>query len=315
MLTISKPRISLFPEFDHLTPDLFELYEGQLFDFPPHCDFALNNLLVWFGADKTRISSLKGNIVLEVNDTVYSNQLGGSWYTILGDKMMDETFESFFKEELSEELIMVPDFTIAGLRDARAWTIKEDPDNRDYILSIPSLLNKTGKVYENFRYQISYFLKNHSEDAKLQDMDLMQPSVQEEIINGLQAWKVNSFTKGGNDYKRVDEQAIRKLLELQPILQTKHRCIGLYIDDTLSGFTIFHVPINSHRIGLGNHIKFDGKYKRMFDFLVFVTASRLRTEGLEFLNAEQDMGLPGIRHHKKYLNPVSYYRKYTVRKK
>lgn len=313
MLTISKPRIALFPEFETLSPDLFESYQGHIFGFPQHCDFALNNLLAWFG-DKTRVSLLNDNIVIEVNDTVYSNQLGGSWYTILGKNMVDESFEAFFKEGLASELTMVPDYTIDSLKNTEKWNIAEDPNNRDYILSIPLLLSKQGRLYENFRYQISYFMKKHSQDARLQDMDLTQPSVQEEIIRSLDIWEVNSFIEGGNDYERVDEQAIKRLLELQQILPIRHRCIGLYINDVLSGFSIFHVPYSSLRIGLGNHIKFDGRYKRMFDFLVFVTASRLKTEGIEFLNAEQDMGLPGIRHHKKYLNPVSYYRKYTVTK-
>ena len=316
MLTISKPRVATFPEFTSLSPDLYEFYQGYLFDYPQHCDFSLNNLLIWFGGDKIKLSMLNRNLVLQISESIYANELGGtSWYTIIGRHKSDKTLSTFFESGVSDSLMMVPDYFVSSIKRPDKWQVDEDKANRDYILSIPSLLSKQGKLYENFRYQISYFLRYHSEDARLQDLDLMSPNVQKEITASLKNWKVNSFAAGANDEKRVDEVAIHRLMELQPHLLVKHRCIGLYIDDELAGITIFHVPNSRFRIGLGNHIKFNGKYKRMFDFLVFATASRLNTEGIKFLNAEQDMGLHGIRHHKKDLNPITFFQKYTIRPK
>jgi len=312
MLTISKPSVSVFPKFEALKPNLFNYYQDFIYEFPPHCDFSLNNLLIWFGDKSTRISQLNENLVLEINETTYSNQLGGSWFTILGNNKADESLETFWNSGLANELVMVPDYFIDSLNNPDGWVIKEDEDNRDYILSISSLLSKKGKLYENFRYQISYFLRHYSGDSRLQDLDLLNPNASSVITECLKSWHVNSFVDGANDSQRVDELAIHRLLELQNVLPIKHRCIGVYIDDKLAGFSIFHVPNSKYSIGLGNHIKFNGQYKRMFDFLIFATASRLNTEGIKYLNAEQDMGLPGIRHHKKYLNPETFYKKYTI---
>lgn len=313
MLTISKLGIADFPRFTPCKLELFEYYQDFLFTFSPHCDFSLNNLLIWFGADNVKFSSLKGNLVLYINEALYTNQLGGSWYTILGASNASEALDEFFDSGLAKELVMVPDYFVSSITNQKRWKITEDVNNRDYILDIPSLLHKRGKLYENFRYQVSYFLKNHSQDSRLQDLDLSDPDVKKEILHCLKSWQITSFGAKGNDRERTDERAIKRLFALQPILLTKHRCIGLYIGDELAGFSIFHTSQTKHPIGLGNHIKYNSQYKRMFDFLVFATASRLSTEGIRFLNAEQDMGLHGIRHHKKYLNPITYYKKYNIK--
>lgn len=312
MLIISKSRIPVFPAFSPLTPQLYNEYQVFLSKYPQHCDFSLNNLLIWFGKDKIRVSRLKGNLVLRIDETIYSNQLGNSWHTILGDSKSDKALNEFFRAKLSTELVMVPDYFVNSISKKKQWVISEDINNRDYILNIPTLLQRNGKLYENFRYQISYFLKNHSADAYLRDLDLIDHKTKNEVLNCLRTWRIGSFAPDGNDSERVDETAIKRLLDLQPLLPVRHRCIGLFIEDEMVGFSIFHVPHTKYLIGLGNHIKFDSRYKRMFDFLVFATASRLYTEGIQLLNAEQDMGVEGIRHHKKYLNPDTFYRKYSI---
>lgn len=309
---MSKINTPTYPDFKYFTKDDFPLYQDFISKFPQHCDFTLNNLLVWIGGEHQifKFSWLNGNILIKAEESLYN---GGDWFTVIGNSKTDETLNTLSSTSEIKELDMVPDYFVDALADKQKYKISDDRDNYDYILDIDSLLKKNGKLYANFRYQISYFLKNYSEETHLRELDLTDSSCAKEITDALHRWpKINSFIPGGNDPKRLDEKAILRLLSIQDDIPVKHRCLGLYINRCLEGFSIFHIPRSEQQIAIGNHIKFNGEYKRLFDFLVYATASRLHSEGITLLNAEQDMGLKGLREHKKDLNPMTYYKKYSI---
>lgn len=309
---MSKINTPAYPDFQYFTVDDFSWYQDFISQFPQHCDFTLNNLLVWIGGKDQifKYSWLNGNMIIHAEESLYN---GGDWFTILGNKMADDTLETLSRAKNIKGLEMVPDYFVEGIADKDRYATSDDSDNYDYILNIEKLLEKNGKLYANFRYQISYFLKNYSEEAHLKELDLSNIECTKEITSALQTWpKINSFIPGGNDPKKLDEKAILRLLSIQEIIPNKHRCLGLYINRTLQGFSIYHIPEASEKIAIGNHIKFNGEYRRLFDFLVYATASRLHSEGITILNAEQDMGIEGIRNHKKDLNPMTYYKKYSI---
>ena len=309
----SKLAITTYPDFTPVVKDVFNEYLEFIKEFPQHCDFTLNNMLIWLENESSlEMSWLNECIVLKVSDSIYKNNLGdGRWMSVLGSNDTDAPLDTLFTTGVNE-LKMVPDYFVEKIEDQSKYKITEDLDNKDYILNIDDLVHSSGKVYQNFRHQISYFLKNYSELALLKVLDLSSTTDINEIINALHTWPISSFSSDGNDPARVDARAIDRLFKLQNILPVKHQCLGLYIDGQLQGFSIFHVPISNSNIAMGNHIKFNSEYKRLFDFLVFATANRLREQGVIFLNAEQDMGIEGIRYHKSDLNPELYYRKYII---
>lgn len=303
-----------FPKFSKIEPEDYFKYQDFLYKFPQHCDFSLNNMLIWLaGNSHVDHSWINSNLVLRINNTIYGNQLKGSWVTILGDTEADKSINEIFRTLSIDKLIMVPDYFVNSIKKSESFMIEEDKDNRDYILDISSLLKRDGKKYQDFRYQINFFLNNYSEETVIRDMDLQDTSDSNVIIEALRAWpKVNSFGLNGNDPSRVDEKAIKRLVELQPILPIKHKCIGLYVNNRLQGFSIYHIPYSKDNIALGNHIKYNDDFKRTFDFLVFATASRLKSEGIRLLNAEQDMGIGGLRKHKLHWQPKMFYKKYII---
>lgn len=306
-----------FPLFKVFSEDDFLSYQKFISPFPQHCDFTLNNLLVWVsGGNTLEYSKLNGNFVFKINDSLYLGPSATPTYTVIGVNKADKTLATIFKVLGIDKLDLVPDYFVGKLKNPDLYSIKEDSDNRDYIIDVNKLLLKQGKEYEGFRYQIKFFLKNYSEEAIVRPLDLSSNSTILDIVNAMHTWpEITSFTPNGNDPHRRDAKAIDKLLNLQTILTVKHQALGVYIDGKLQGFSFYHIPPSKDSIAIGNHIKFNSKYQRLFDFLVYATASNLKSQGVKLLNAEQDMGIEGIRHHKMALNPVTFYEKYTISKK
>jgi hypothetical protein len=302
---MSKTETNTFPNFQPFTSADFDDYQKFIYRFPQHCDFTLNNMLIWLsGNTSMQYSWLNGNLILRIEEILFTNKISGAWHTILGDNMADESLKELFSNGRIKKLLLVPDYFVNSIKHPESFVITDDLDNRDYILDVEKLINKSGKLYANFRYQISYFLRNYSEDAIIREIDLVEPSVIKEIINSLHLWpRINSFEHNGNDSGRKDAKAIDNLLRLQSILPIKHYCLGLYINGSLH---------SKDKIAMGNHIKFNSEYNRLFDYLVYATATRLRQQNIKMLNAEQDMGIEGIRKHKAYLNPYTYYEKFSI---
>lgn len=304
-----------FPNFTHLsTRQDYHEYQLYISQFPQHSDYTLNNLLVWMSADTTiEYSWLNDNAVLRVSEPLYEAFEDKVWYTIVGISEADKSLDTIFKTTYIRQLKYVPDYFMESISNPEKYIITEDPPNHDYVINIKSLLKREGKTYEDFRYQLRYFLKNYSEDVILRDLDITEKATQKEIIGSLKRWRnTPSFEATGNDPERIEAKALLRLMILQSSLPNPHHCIGLYIHGELEGFSIYQIPPAKDKIAMGNHIKFNGKYRKIFDFLAFATASRLNMQGIELLNVEQDMGIEGLRRHKLGLNPFTLYKKYFI---
>jgi hypothetical protein len=305
----------MFPSFAPLGPEMYGDYQGFVYAYPQHCDFALNNLLVWLsGADSSvEWSQLYGNLILRGTGSLCASMPDESWVTVLGDQNADETLDEILDEPSIDHLEMVPDYFVEALRDPEKYAVSADDANSDYVLEIDALARMEGKKYEHFRYEVNHFRRNYGAATEIREIDLQSVAGADAVLGAMRTWaRVNSFSPDGNDPGRIDEKAIERLIGLQPTLPVKHHCIGVYVDGALEGFSIFHKPHARDSIALGNHIKYNAEYRRMFAFLVSVTAQHLGSDGTELLNAEQDMGIEGLRKRKMALRPARYYKKYMI---
>lgn len=293
------------------------MYQDFIKNFPVHCDFSPNNLMIWLSA-KSDVHGcwLNGNLVLSINGAVFSEKLNSTWYTVLGNNKADDTLDIIFNTAGFLRLEMVPEYFTDAVRTRNNYIIKEDADNKDYILSVEGLMNKAGKEYVWYRRQINHFENLYGNFTEIKELDPLSQRHSTEIIHVLKFWRsIASFSNKGNDAHGVDEDAINRLLKLQPNLLTKHKIIGLYIDGKLEGFTIYHIPISASSMAVGNHIKHNANIERAFDYLIYQTVKKLHENNIEYLNGEQDMGIEGLRYHKSLLRPVAFHKKYSIEPK
>ncbi len=290
-------------------------YQGFVYAYPQHCDFALNNLLVWLsgGDSSVEYSQLHGNLVLRGSGSLCASMPDESWVTVLGDHDADETLGEILSDPSIDRLEMVPDYFVDALHDPHKYEVTTDDANSDYVLEIEPLARMEGKKYEHFRYEVNHFRRNYGDTTEIREIDLQSTGGAAAVLGAMCTWaRVNSFSPDGNDPDKVDEKAIKRLIGLQPTLPVKHHCLAVYVGGELEGFSIFHRPHAKDSIALGNHIKYNAEYRRMFAFLVSVTAQHLGSDGTRLLNAEQDMGIEGLRKRKMALRPATYYKKYAI---
>lgn len=309
-----------FPIFRSLSKKDFPRFLDISRSLPQHIDFTLNGVYVWLSGRNDYnidISWLNGNIVLKIMDCALLNNNSPA-YTVIGNTSPDETLLELLQNTTVDikELVMVPDFFVENIKQTNLFHISEEVNHRDYILDVNSLVSKKGSLYEDFRHNINYVLKNYSDGMILKDMDLSNAGHLKEVVNAMHSWtNIRSFSAGGNDPDKLDAWAINRLLNLSSTLPISYKCLGVHIGDTLKGFSIYHIPNPKGEIAMGNHIKCSSAYNRLFDFLVWITAIRLKEMGIKLINVDQDMGNPGVKSYKSKLNPVKFYKKYSIKLK
>lgn len=298
-----------FRKFDLSTKNKYCEFYRQL---PPYSDFSFNNLMVWLDQnDDLEYAVVNNNFVFR-----FSNALdhGKKTYTVIGTSKADETIEKIFnticQDDSSQALKMVPRCFIDSLSDERKndLDIAEEVDNRDYIFDVADTHIAKGKKYEHLRRRLRYFSSHYSDGVIIKPIDLAVYKDQKALINGMHSWhSTRSIT--ANDKLRIEGSAIDRYLRLSTSLDAK--CIAVFIDGQMEAFSIFHIPPQDG-YAIGNHIKCNYNYRYIFELTYYCTISALYDLGIKLVNGEQDLGIPGIRQHKKEMSPVGYLERFSI---
>ena len=87
--------------------------------------------------------------------------------------------------------------------------------------------------------------------------------------------------------------------------------MGIFEEDRMLAFTIEEVLPDAYAIC--HFWKADSSRAGIFDFLMQEKARHLETLGVQFLNYEQDLGVPALRTAKSSFRPVRFLKKFTAR--
>ncbi|OGL38323.1 hypothetical protein A3B63_03450 [Candidatus Saccharibacteria bacterium RIFCSPLOWO2_01_FULL_49_22] len=301
-----------FPEFRKFVLDDRDIYQSFYSELEPYSDFSFNNLLVWLDINSDlEVSRLNGNLIFKFSDPFENNETS---FTLIGNRKTYQTLGTIFQYQAGlgyqQKLSMVPQAVIDGIElgKQRHLDIQEDISNQDYIFNVNNAYYAKGKDFADLRHRINSFLKKYGDHLIYRDINLGKLEEQMNIINSLHTWdSVYALTE--NDKLRIEGLAIDRYLQLAPELDS--RCVGLFINGRLQSFSLFHLPPQKG-FAIGNHMKCNYEYQYIFDFTFYCTASRLKTMGIEWLNGEQDLGIAGLRTHKKELRPTYFLKRYTV---
>lgn len=307
-----------FPQFSPINSLNLLDYHEYTKQFPLHCDYSPNNLMVWLsGYEAVYGSWLNGNLVLRISGVLYGvrNEWSVSrWMTIIGNREAEQTLRYIYAVYPNIELRMVPDYFAEQISDTQSYEVLVDGANTDYILRVDNLMCKVGKDYTWYRRRLNRFTRDYGKSVRVKELNVQSNVHTREVLNALDRWYSGILSrKKENDEEGADVQAIQRLFNLQRILHVKHSILGLYINGYLEGFTIYHIPYETMSMALGNHTICNKDINGAFDYLLDQTVHRLHAQGIQYLNSEQDMGLEGIRYHKSLLKPVMFHKRYTIR--
>lgn len=307
------------PRFPLMTPlrgVALTSYAAKFGDTAPISDLSPNNLLVWFDDEiaPVLVGRLAGGLVVEVAGSLLAGHEKSGWVSITGDEVSASDLLQVIAsaERAGKSVQMISGSIVGRLRCDGRLRFSEQHGDFDYVLSTLHLAELRGSSLAAFRGRVRRFQRRHGETIKVEVHAVRDLGMK--LVKVLDEWsQIRSFGPNGNDPTRIDKRALERLVNNQWQMPYPHQVMTFAIDGQLAGFSVFHKI--SRRWAIGNHVKWDEKYAGICDVMAYELAMHLRNEGVECVNIEQDMGIPGIAAYKRSLAPVDYLRRYSARRR
>ena len=184
----------------------------------------------------------------------------------------------------------------------------EERDLFDYIYDGESIRTLAGKKNQKKRNHLNYFLKEYEDryEYKLLDKENFR-----ECINMLKEWANNKEENDEFDEGMDDEFiGIKKIFDDYDKLRDELKVAGVYVDGKLEAFTIGEL-LNPN-MALVHIEKANFNIRGLYQY---INQQFILNEfpNVEFVNREEDLGIPGLRKAKLSYHPIRFVEKYTVK--
>ncbi|SCH36726.1 Uncharacterized conserved protein [uncultured Clostridium sp.] len=184
----------------------------------------------------------------------------------------------------------------------------EERDLFDYVYDAESMRTLAGRKNQKKRNHINYFLKEYEGRFEYKLLDKEDFDACLELVK---KWADNKEENNEYDEGMDDELlGIKKIFNDYEILKSNVKIGGIYIDGNLEAFTIGEL-INPN-MALIHIEKANPDIRGLYPF---INQRFLVNEfsDVEFVNREEDLGIPGLRKAKLSYHPVRFVEKYTVK--
>ncbi len=301
-----------FPLFRKLLPEDRDAYLTFYHDVEPYSDFSFNNLIIWLDLrDDLEASQLGQCIILRFSNPF---EKGITSYSILGKHGCLGAVEAVFDLQINlgqeAKLAIVPECVISNMLSRpdlpQNLVVRANSDHRDYLFDVAEFATLEGRKFHHLRRNLRTFHKEYSANVRVGELDLNTPFAQNHLFTLLAEWRPQMMK---NDPLFDDIKALQRHIKYQQWCPAK--CLGFFLDGQIFGFSVYHYPPQKGW-AIFNHLKNSRDIKFSFDFIFYTTLTRLRKEGIAMVNAEQDLGMPGLRMHKTQLGPVDYLYRYDI---
>ncbi len=184
----------------------------------------------------------------------------------------------------------------------------EERDLFDYVYDAESMRTLAGRKNQKKRNHINYFLKEYEGrfEYKLLDKDNF-----DECLDLVKQWADNKEENNEYDEGMDDELiGIKKIFNNYDVLRSNVKIGGIYVDGKLEAFTIGEL-LNPN-MALIHIEKANPNIRGLYPF---INQQFLVNEfsDVEFVNREEDLGIPGLRKAKLSYHPIRFVEKYTVK--
>lgn len=297
--------IPIFPNFKKLELTDKTLFEKYTMKFPPYSDYNFVSVYSYNTEELIKISTYNNNLVVMFTDYI-SNK---PFLSFIGNTNVRETIQVLFdyslRNDLPQELALIPEINLLQKEVFSEFTVSEDPDNFDYILSVDEIKTLIGNKYRGKRNFVNRFVREYGE-KEVQLLDLKNIAVQKEIEELFFLWK----EQGGKTKEETETEitAIRRLLAAVDKFMLIP--IGIYIDNRLAAFSIDELVQENYTVI--HFEKANTKYTGIYQYLKQATAKHVSSLGCKYINYEQDLALTGLKQAKQSWMPVSYLKKYRI---
>lgn len=305
-----------FPQFRKLVAGDRNEYLSFYERVEPYSDFSFNNLIIWLDLrEDLCVSRYKDCIILRFTNP-FEHTKQELAYTVLGNQGCLEAVQTLFAFQRSigqaARLIMVPECVVSDMLHThdlpQSLVIRASSDHCDYVFDVAEVLAAKGGKYEQLRRNLRLFLRDNPGRIQVKTFDLAQPETHTYLWAALKQWQQDKgFVK--NDPTFDEEKALKRYFTFSSSCPAM--CQGFFVDDTLFGFSVLHRPPQKGWV-IFNHLKCSREASHGYDFIYYATMYQLRNQGIHHVNFEQDLGIEGLRLHKRLLGRSEYLYRYDI---
>lgn len=294
----------LFPNFKKLELSDKKFIESYTTQYPPYSDYNFTSLWSWNIKDEIQFAELGGNLVVRFTDYLTSQP----FYSIIGHKLskivLNQLLDFVKSEGLEPTLRLLPEDCVRKIKKDR-FSLREDINNYDYVLSIPELVTYKGNPLRGKRNFVNRFRKQYRSTTS--EFDLTDAKIQRSIQKLFSLW-AEQKSLGPED---VENEFVALWRLLQAAKEYSFVAVGIFVDNQLVGFSINEVVGKSYAIL--HFEKADTKsFVGVYPYVMQETARELAALGCRYLNYEQDLGLEGLKKAKASYHPCHMLKKYTL---
>lgn len=297
-----------FPKFKKLEFSDREEILKYTTKFVPYSDFNFTSIWSWNTSNRFKVSILNKNLIMQFSDYV-SDEI---FLTCIGRNQINKTVTQLLGLAERKGLLSTLKFItkeIAEKLDTSRFLVEEDRDNFDYIYSIKGLSELRGSSFADLRNQRKR-MEHRYRGVRLDLLDVKDTQIRNQIRDLFYGWAMN---KDSDLEAEKEYMALDRLLMLSRKKGINFATVGVFDADQLIAFGINEVLWNGYAIS--HFVKANVKYAGIYAFLMQAIAETLSTQGCEYLNYEQDLGLKKLRYAKMCFRPTEFLQKYTVTNK
>ena len=276
------------------------------------CEYCFNTLYMWQHVYKTRyvICDDFAIIMAEYEGDSFSilplakkEKLQQAIHFIV--KYFEKTNKKICFRGITKEIVEILQKNYPG-----RFEYIEERDLFDYVYDGESLRTLAGRKNQKKRNHINAFLKDYEGRYNYKLLDEEDFT---ECLNLLKEWTINKEENNEFDEGMDDESlGINKVFKNYNNLKERLKIAGIYVDGKLEAFTMGEL-INPN-MALIHIEKANPNIRGLYPYINQQFILNEFTD-VEFVNREEDLGIPGLRKAKLSYHPIRFIEKYTVREK
>lgn len=297
-----------FPEYAPVDGGMGKAFNEYTARYQPYSDFNFVSILSWDVTDSARVTVLNDNLVIRLPDYVD----GTEFYSFLGDNQVEGTVATLLDEAErhtdARKLRLVPEIGARALVQPSRYSVVEDADGHDYVISLPAVAARKGAGFRHMRREVNFFTGHYAQDISFQEMDIRDPAVQSKVVAAFPDHETGRSGQPQANERKIESVALGRLLGNADSLALS--TFGVEVSGVLKAFIVCEKI--DEQWCVGHFWKADTAYRGIYRYLMAQVAEQLVTEGMVHMNIEQDLGIKGLRHMKMRLNPVDHLKKYTI---
>ncbi len=262
------------------------------------CELNLTNILIWKDFDKAKITLINKNPCLLLspeNEPPY-------FLEPLGDNMLIETAELCLKH--AGKISRASEVFVRKL-SRRPYRFKCLRNQFDYIYKTRDVAELKGRKFDGKRNQIKKF-KSHFPEYEFTNLT---PELKKEALELFEKWF--DIRKESRYFPRLAHDSQKRAINLAFSNFKSLNLLGgaLIAEKSLKGF-ILGSPLNKESVSV--HFSYGDPSIRGTSQTLFFEAANKTFSSFEFMNLEQDLGIPGLRKMKLSYHPLKLEKKFEI---